>query len=86
MMTMPTKTNCSHSGEGWCLNCVQAEIAAKNLRITELEAERDRLRDVLRDVLATFETNCDIMEGCDQDEAHYSQYPSWVAAQKLLGE
>lgn len=34
-MTMPHMMNCPHSGEGWCLDCVQA-LEKERVRLAEL--------------------------------------------------
>lgn len=42
---MPWLGNCSHSGEGWCLDCVKEQRA----ELEKYKAERDEFECLLRD-------------------------------------
>jgi hypothetical protein len=37
-MTIPTMMNCSHQGEGWCLNCVQVLQEQFSVAVERAEA------------------------------------------------
>jgi len=45
-MTIPYLTNCSHSGEGWCLNCIKLEHDQLNHQISELTLRLNEANDL----------------------------------------
>jgi len=50
-MTMPWLSNCEHSGDGWCINCVRKEHDEYEQKIEDLQKEIKHLRDALFEAL-----------------------------------
>lgn len=47
-MTMPHLMNCSHSGEGWCIDCVREQ----HNEIEAIETQRDALLAACQELIA----------------------------------
>lgn len=53
-MTIPYLTNCSHTGDGWCLDCVKAQGETEYRLRAALEEIRDNARHLLAGGLSHF--------------------------------
>ena len=68
-MTVPTQMNCSHQGEGWCLQCVG-----------ELAARAERLRNAIEEIEQVGHNPADLASDLIGLPNRYEQLASRLAA------